>query len=249
MTKLIFLDVDGVLNVDDDARVGRSDVLRPKLLQLLGLLVRDTGAKIVLSSTWRHHPQLCKILTEALVEVGNISEHTVVSMTGDSQPGPVGRAEEIASWLDATIQSGTAIAAWVVLDDLPLGGVPYLANHFVRVDPHSGLTQSDVKLATKILNSRQVTCLGTGKVEEDVEILMEQYQAHKIQIEKESIHIKVKNMMKRKEDFMNDVSDGDLPWFDTGGGSMLRIPMAHHVEILDQNIKSLRKQLRELSSS
>ena len=39
---------------------------------------------------------------------------------------------------------------------------------------------------------------------------------------------------------------GELPWFDTGGGSMLRITMANHVHILDQNIQSLRKQLRDL---
>lgn len=247
MTKLIFLDVDGVLNVDDDTRKGRSDVLRPKLLQLFGLLVRETNASIVLSSTWRHHPQLCKILTDALVEVGKISEHSIVAMTGDTRSGPVGRAEEIAEWLDTTIQGGTAISAWVVLDDLPLGGVPYLANHFVRVDSQCGLTLADVKLATKMLNSRQIESLGKGKVEEDVEILIEQYQAHKIQIEKESIHIKITNLTKRKEDLMGGVEKGgELPWFDTGGGSMLRMTMANHVHILDQNIKSLRKQLRDL---
>jgi len=52
MTKLIFLDIDGVLSGLDKNNLWT--LLEDKQL-LLGKIIAETGAKIVLTSTWRLH--------------------------------------------------------------------------------------------------------------------------------------------------------------------------------------------------
>ena len=64
--KVIFLDIDGVLNSDTDFfelrkfghpvnEIKGSKVINRGCLALLQQIIEDTDAKIVLSSTWRHH--------------------------------------------------------------------------------------------------------------------------------------------------------------------------------------------------
>ncbi len=56
MKKIIFLDIDGVLNNRETLRkVQRSsDMIDPYLVLLVNRIVEATGADIVLSSSWRH---------------------------------------------------------------------------------------------------------------------------------------------------------------------------------------------------
>jgi hypothetical protein len=55
--RVIFLDIDGVLNCADEADTARGPV-RPRqdLIALLDDLIDRTGAKVVLASTWRCDP-------------------------------------------------------------------------------------------------------------------------------------------------------------------------------------------------
>lgn len=266
MAKVIFLDVDGVLNTNSDAGTGRSDVLRPLLLQRLGAIVHATSSKIVLSSSWRFHPQLCTILTSALVQVSKIPSDAVIGMTGEARSGTVARAEEIGEWLDTTMRQGrTPIASWVVIDDLPLGGVPYLAGHFVRVDPRTGLTAKNVKSAIHILNGRSsnnsstASTMGadsrTGKhskdsVQQDVARLMQQYQEHRLQVATEQIYLQIQELETKKETLLKQVqvqdgSNNGKLYYKTGhGGAMLCLPPAQQVAIMDKGIRSLRRKLQ-----
>ena len=261
MSKIIFLDVDGILNLEGD----QPPTLKPTLLKALGTLVQNTQASLVLSSTWRHHPQLCQILTSALMEVSQLPSNAILSMTGDARPGNLGRAEEIGEWLNATMLSETSlpIVNWLVLDTLPLGGVPYFANHYIHVDATVGLSQRDVKLATQMLNAkrkknknknkgaaRDSTTNSTKQGKEDVAMLMEQYQAHQRQVARDQLHAKITALSARKEQVMDEVSEGKLPWFDTGsGGAILKLSMASHVHLLDQNIRTLKEHLQEISTN
>ncbi|MBR6647981.1 MAG: hypothetical protein IKL29_01225, partial [Bacteroidaceae bacterium] len=53
--KVIFLDVDGVLNSVDTSEVFQGFVgIEDKLVSKLRKIVRATGAQIVLSSSWKH---------------------------------------------------------------------------------------------------------------------------------------------------------------------------------------------------
>ena len=55
--KVIFLDIDGVLNCSKTHNPRNLPyVIDPKLLKRFERLLERTGAKVVLSSTWRYDP-------------------------------------------------------------------------------------------------------------------------------------------------------------------------------------------------
>jgi hypothetical protein len=55
--KVIFLDIDGVLNCKSTPNPRKFPyIVDPKLLKRLKRLLERTGAKVVLSSTWRYDP-------------------------------------------------------------------------------------------------------------------------------------------------------------------------------------------------
>ena len=105
MRKIIFLDIDGVLNSMDyfeqtkDCK-GYTEI-NPEKAKLLKEIVDRTGAQIVLSSTWRDlaqrenepgHP-MYTYLTDTLKEYGmEIIDHT--PYIGQDRP------KEIKAWLD-----------------------------------------------------------------------------------------------------------------------------------------------------
>ena len=46
--KVIFLDIDGVLNIDSDRTISVEKI------KLLSTIIKQTGAEVVLSSSWRY---------------------------------------------------------------------------------------------------------------------------------------------------------------------------------------------------
>jgi hypothetical protein len=112
--KVIFLDIDGVVNNADSA--GRYTYrgiigIDPNLAFLVGKLVMETDAKVVLSSSWRHSPhgveeverQVCKLL-DMTVTLG--------------RPAGIGieyceRGREIKEWLDRHPE----VERYAILDD------------------------------------------------------------------------------------------------------------------------------------
>ena len=105
MRKIIFLDIDGVLNsIDYFAQTkdckGYTEI-KPEKVKLLKEIIDRTGAQIVLSSTWRdlaqrenepEHP-MYTYLTDTLKEYGmEIVDHT--PYIGQDRP------KEIKAWLD-----------------------------------------------------------------------------------------------------------------------------------------------------
>src|SRR5579884_1900095 len=53
---IIFLDIDGVLNRTGRINQAQRHSVDADLLARFKQLVRDTGAQVVLASTWRHEP-------------------------------------------------------------------------------------------------------------------------------------------------------------------------------------------------
>ena len=66
-SKILFLDVDGVLNTQS---CRGQDAIHPKLLRRLAEVVLFSGAKIVLSTTWRLHVEFKQRLIDKLRTVG-----------------------------------------------------------------------------------------------------------------------------------------------------------------------------------
>jgi hypothetical protein len=109
--KLIFLDVDGVLNSIESMLVLEAmDKLCPVRIGLVARLAREADAKIVVSSSWRtgRLENTVKLLTEA--GAGCLAPY-ITSETPRLGTGK--RGDEIAAWL---AKQGD-VECYVILDD------------------------------------------------------------------------------------------------------------------------------------
>lgn len=102
--KVLFLDVDGVLNT---YKTGGIYTLNKKKLKLLQEIVEKTQCKIVLSSTWRKDDYAFRRLLRVLRYRGM----TIFSITPVILSGP--RGAEIGLWL--TENSG--VERYAIVDD------------------------------------------------------------------------------------------------------------------------------------
>ncbi|SEH42426.1 HAD domain-containing protein [Selenomonas sp. KH1T6] len=140
--KVIFLDVDGVLNSKQD---GNSLQLRTDLhLQLLREIIASTGAKIVLSSSWRAgFAKARNTLSNRLREYGlEIMDSTPVL------PGLTCRGDEIRQWLN---DSGQSVERFVILDDDD-DMAEFTDTNLVQTDPEIGLQEKDAVKSIELLN-------------------------------------------------------------------------------------------------
>ncbi len=158
--KIIFLDIDGVLNSDmylashpDTSDNDRIDLSRVKLL---ADLVKATDAKIVLTSTWRVDwniiPLLCgdfgKYLNEcfAAYDLSILDKTPVISLLS-------GRRKEILTWLS---RHRSEVESFVILDDMNYGW-DKLNSRVVITNPQGyGLEEEHVQKALELLNKRIV---------------------------------------------------------------------------------------------
>ena len=156
--KIIFLDIDGVLNSEmyewsrgEDRADNRIDLSRVRLLKDI---VSATDAKIVLSSTWRldwdKSPELCgedgEYINQCLAQYGLfiIDKTPFNSMIDD-------RRREILTWLSS---HRGEVESFVILDDINCGWEE-LDRRVVVTDPYGyGLNEEHVKKAIKLLNIR-----------------------------------------------------------------------------------------------
>lgn len=155
--KVIFLGVDGVLNYRGcKSRCKGFLGVEPEKVALLKQIVDATGAKIVLSSTWRlgynkdqksYHGfrrHLEKRLNEHGLSVYDVTEDI----------GAYKRGAEIRLWL---AQHRKDIERWVVLDDeyFPDFTEQKIKSHLVQTDMYKdGLTECHVRKAIRILNRK-----------------------------------------------------------------------------------------------
>jgi len=153
--KVVFLDIDGVLNSYQYlSRTSMEDAgiyneLDPQKVNLLQKLVVQTGASIVLSSSWRESFENMKPLdffARNLLEA--LSEHrlSISSMT----PLLSGkRDEEIRQWLTCN----TEVERFVILDDENYDWKELRPN-WVGTSYYMGLTEENVRDSAKILNKK-----------------------------------------------------------------------------------------------
>lgn len=139
--KVIFLDVDGVLNH------GNSKIkVEDDKIELLKQIINETKAKIVLSSDWRFwlgtDDEDVALLQEKLKSIGT----EIMSSTPDSKHGY--RGAEIYQWINEW--QGETIEKFVILDDRD-DMKPYM-NRLVQTSFNLGLQEKHVKRAIKLLN-------------------------------------------------------------------------------------------------
>jgi len=134
--KLIFLDIDGVLNSHGNPKIEHDKVL------LLNEIVKETGAKVVITSTWRIGQSidtLQKTLND-LDFVGNIVGKTVMLWS---------RGEEIDDYLYQQNLTSQEDVKYIVIDDLWVSGHEYKQ---LKTKTKYGLTKWHVDLAIMMLN-------------------------------------------------------------------------------------------------
>jgi hypothetical protein len=143
--KIIFLDIDGVLNTsckrEGDVFTDEG-ILNTELVAKLNRLISATNAKIVISSTWR---KICtqEEIEKALQSVGFVGE--IVGMTPNSSHGF--RGLEIREWM----RGRKDIDNYIIIDD-DSDMLLWQANHFFNIDCEFGLTDKIVYKATRFLN-------------------------------------------------------------------------------------------------
>lgn len=153
---VIFLDIDGVLCTPLSVRLNwlfRRPMERPFFdpiaLGLLRRLVRRTGARVVLSSSWRYSFEDDDPFMQA------IRDHFYRTLEANGTPvwdlAPIlgrSKGEEIAAWLEQHPGAG-----FVILDDRPdeFTGTPALKARLVEVDSMRGLRRRDFRQALDLL--------------------------------------------------------------------------------------------------
>ena len=163
--KIIFLDVDGVLNSDrymasqkfNEEIRGYKDMwevinkvphthLDPAAIKLLNTLVEQSGAEVVLSSTWRLRFTLDE-MNEMLASRG--AKFTIVNKTPPARRFRSYRGEEVRDYLKSLEEQPES---FVILDDIDQ--FPLLKDNFVRTTERDGLTETHVQKALDILNKK-----------------------------------------------------------------------------------------------
>jgi hypothetical protein len=156
--RIIFLDIDGVLNNKGSFKDPQMDPLDPNAIQLLNDLVRDTEACIVISSAWRigntlHWIQLMmrragfrfpERIIGATMEIPKDDDGDILalSINGEFERN---RGQEIALWLKQ-VQADS----FVIFDDDD--DMDPVQDHLIRTTFDSGLLEEHIEQAKKMLN-------------------------------------------------------------------------------------------------
>lgn len=161
MLKLIFLDIDGVMNaIEDNPDSIFPDNPSKYHMKFLNRIIKETGAHVVISSCWRHHFNTLSMwrFLDALGFEGKVVGSTQTLDHPDSI-----RGEEIQAWLDgykrkptwdvhysSVINYDEPINSFVIIDDdRDMGN---LIDKLVHCDSHLGLGEAETVKAIEILN-------------------------------------------------------------------------------------------------
>lgn len=176
--KILFLDIDGVLNTHDFNAEAKCGPIHKAKVDLLNGVLRATDARIVLSSAWRYlsfRGEMNLMGLEWLLRshgviadrlVGVTREDTLLRepWTGDTPWVHTNeRGQQISDWLKEnrnrnTWNSGprSQITQHAVVDDMDLG-ISEASHPFVHVDGVVGLTAANcVNLCELLLRSEQL---------------------------------------------------------------------------------------------
>lgn len=140
--KILFLDIDGVLNSASVLhQKGRGDAICEKMVARVNQIIEATGCKIVISSTWRLLHKIDQ-LKQILITYGLLD--VIIDYTPHFEYQRI-RGDEIQAWLDKN-----PVNKFVILDDNSDMGDD-LINRLVQTTWQNGLEDSHVKRVINIL--------------------------------------------------------------------------------------------------
>ena len=171
--KIIFLDLDGVLNTANyydrlqHEHLPTEDIFGtlfdPKAVEQLSHIIDSTNAKIVISSSWRYSGIAnMRAMWKARQLPGEIYDITSLHVADDyiqsqmeNNPNDfdlydamiLAREMEIALWLEEHPE----VTNYVILDDLD--SFRQHEAHLVKINPKTGITNDDAEQVITILNN------------------------------------------------------------------------------------------------
>ncbi|CAM4855568.1 unnamed protein product [Rotaria socialis] len=143
-TKIIFLDIDGVLCFRKE--------IDQKCLENLKKILDVTSARIVLSSSWRFFPKSRTKVESAFKQIG------IDRLLGWTSSRGKTRVDEIYHWLkdfdNKTIHEDIFITKWIAIDDMDLFKLDpkRMQDHFVMTMPLNGITEETIREAIMLLS-------------------------------------------------------------------------------------------------
>lgn len=168
MSKILFLDIDGVLNTErqHDYCVERGIApvdgfgyaFDPEAVANLARIVEQTGADIVISSSWKcwglstmQRMWANRGLPGKIIDItpNSASDEMLLSVDLDMML-PAVKGSEIKEWL-AT--SGSQVTCYAILDD-QFDMLPEQQPNFVQTDPRVGITEDDASSVIAILTDK-----------------------------------------------------------------------------------------------
>lgn len=165
MRKIIFLDFDGVLNTSHWDRNATIDqygyVFDPNAVANLAEIIRETGAEIVVSSSWKSMgvkklQQMWKDrqLPGRVIDVtpNTMSDEFLLHADLDNMDILSLRGQEIKEWL---MLHGKDVSHYAILDDIN-DILQEQETHFVWIDSKVGITKGNSVQAIMILNHLHV---------------------------------------------------------------------------------------------
>ena len=160
--KIVFLDVDGVLNCMNtidriDGYIGIED----NKVTYLKKIIDETAAKIVLVSTWKEfwHKKPYKIYQDNLANYldKKLSRQGLKVVDKTSEPYDLRkRGQGILDYLNTLKSYGLDVYSYVILDDLMFDyRKTNLYKNLIKTNYRSGLKLEHVKKAIEILNNKK----------------------------------------------------------------------------------------------
>lgn len=164
--KVLFLDVDGVLNCTytfqrrNAAYEGQSkspltedDLIWPmghldeQIIPLLNPIVERTDCKIVVSSSWRLHSRFTELGSWLKIKGFKYPE-VIIDKTSCMPMMDNCRGEEIKEWL----RKHPEVQQYVIIDDDGEDIIPVHPNNYIFTNGNEGLTNEKVEAVISILN-------------------------------------------------------------------------------------------------
>ena len=165
MRKIIFLDIDGVLNTERWHCQTASNELQdeygykfdPVAVTNLSKIIEETGADIVISSSWKFMglSKMRKMWKDRKlpgnvigITPNTVSDEFLLNVDLDNMDIMAIRGQEVKEWL---MLNKNEITNYVILDDMN-DILQEQESHFVWIDPDVGITSGNAVQAIFILN-------------------------------------------------------------------------------------------------
>lgn len=145
MRKILFLDIDGVVNNRETVKKGVHFPIDPYCAFLVGKIQLETDCQVVLSSSWRHMPGAVEEINDRVVKLYDTTKSCCTGIRG----------AEIYEWIVRHIpydERGENHLRYAILDD-ESDMLLWQKDHFFQTSFDTGITDEMAERVIEHLNT------------------------------------------------------------------------------------------------